>query len=94
MTIKKSFFPPVCIFNLFFSQVTNPTTNAVTITMSEGVEADALRITDLQGRVIYSTTVSNLTINFEFNEYEQGVYLIQLMKNGVPFSASKVVVRK
>jgi hypothetical protein len=78
----------------------NPTTGAVAVNYSlpnSNVESAIIRVMDVQGKVIRENKLSNPaqygTVNFDLNEVESGVYLVNIQAEGYT-ETKKLVVNK
>lgn len=75
-----------------FKVTPNPTNGNVTFTLEvDNFDNMEIVITDLQGKIIKIVSVSNLTVNFEFTNLPQGIYLAHLTKNGKIQNSKKIV---
>jgi hypothetical protein len=78
----------------------NPTTGAIAVNYSlpsSNVELAIIRVMDVQGKVIRENKLSNPTqygtVNFDLNEVEAGVYLVNIQAEGYT-ETKKLVVSK
>jgi hypothetical protein len=84
----------------YFELTPNPTTGAVAVNYSlpaSNLETAVIRIMDVQGKVVRENRLSNPaqygTINFDLNEVEAGVYMVNIQSEGYT-ETKKLVVSK
>lgn len=75
--------------NYDFNMYPNPTNNYFEINTTFEEDAD-VQITDLNGRVVKQGNTSN---KLNVSDFDSGIYLVTLIKEGVPLKTKKLVVQ-
>lgn len=69
----------------------NPTNGNFNINVTENMLSSNMQVTDVTGRVVYSTTINSLNTTIDLSTADKGVYLITLVKEGKEIT-QKIIV--
>lgn len=76
-----------------FNVYPNPSNGAITIELTKDMENSAIIIYNNLGTVVYQNTIENNPAIFDFSEFSNGVYLVQIISNS-KMSSSKIRIIK
>ena len=70
-------------FNLF----PNPATDNVTLSTPSELMDGTLRVFDMGGKMVYASNLSDTNLNIDLNAFVQGMYIVEIEKNGKSYTA-------